>query len=329
MLVRLQLAYDGTQFHGWQRQFHQATHPTPPPLAESPTKPANPPSPGPRTLPPHHLATPPDRRHQTELRTVQAVAARALSDLYHAPITLQGASRTDAGVHAASQTATANIPENAHGPPVERLADALNSRLPPDTLALHAETAPPGFDPIAHCLEKAYRYRFATGRTPPLWDRNIVYHTHHHLDPEPMRIAAAKLLGTHDFAAFAQINHGRESTVRTITNAAVQTHHSHPHLVPPNRTDILVAGNGFLYNMVRIIAGTLHDIGRAKAAPSSIAEALQTADRRAAGPTMGPSGLTLLWQRYPHPVNTVGDTNAISPNPTPTTQQPNPRQPNE
>jgi len=329
MLARLQLAYDGTNFHGWQRQFHPATPEHTATRPDSTAKPTNPPTAGPRTLPHHHLATPQNRHGQTELRTVQGVAARALADLYHAPVTLQGASRTDAGVHAASQTATADIPNAAHGPPVERLADALNSRLPPDTLALHAEPAPPDFDPIAHCLEKAYRYRFALGRTPPLWDRNTVYHTHHQLDPEPMRTAANNLIGTHDFAAFAQLNHGRESTVRTITNAAVQTHHSHPNLVPSNRLDILVAGNGFLYNMVRIIAGTLHDIGRAKAPPTAVTKALQSADRRDAGPTMGPAGLTLLWQRYPHPVNTVGDTNAIAPNPTPTTQPPNPTQANE
>lgn len=303
MRHRLHIAYDGTDFHGWQRQFAPPGLPLP---AQTSTNPLD--HTGPRLLPPHHLAAPEDRQGQPELRTVQGVLQRALCDLYLTPITTVGASRTDAGVHALAQTVAFDLPEDAHGPPVQRLTDALNTRLPSDALAVHAEPVHADFDPIADCQEKAYRYRFATTRDRPLWDRRTVYHTRHALDPERMRTAAQHLVGTHDFAAFAQINHGRDSTLRTITNADVQTHDSHPHLVPQDRTDILVAGTGFLYNMVRIIAGTLHDIGRTKLDPNAVEHALATKDRNHAGPTMGPSGLTLLWQRYEAPINTVGDT---------------------
>jgi tRNA pseudouridine38-40 synthase len=106
-----------------------------------------------------------------------------------------------------------------------------------------------------------------------------------------MRDAAAALVGTHDFAAFAQVNHGRESTVRTIHGCTV--------LAPaPGRAIVEVAGNGFLYNMVRIIAGTLVEVGRGRIDASHVRHALQTGDRMVTGPTLPPNGLRLEWVRY-------------------------------
>jgi tRNA pseudouridine38-40 synthase len=107
-----------------------------------------------------------------------------------------------------------------------------------------------------------------------------------------MNEAARRLLGEHDFASFTRVNHNRESTVRTIHDCLVTAGRG-------RRLRIDVAGNGFLYNMVRIIAGTLLEIGRGRIEPDAITEILAATDRNAAGPTLPPEGLCLMWTRYP------------------------------
>jgi tRNA pseudouridine38-40 synthase len=125
-----------------------------------------------------------------------------------------------------------------------------------------------------------------------VFDRRTAWSTWHRLDADAMRAAAGALVGTHDFAAFAQVNHGRESTVRTVFGCAVTA-------PAPGRAVIEVAGDGFLYNMVRIIAGTLVEAGRGKVGPADVRRALETGDRTATGPTLPPHGLRLEWVRYP------------------------------
>ena len=241
---RLTIAYDGTHFHGWQRQ---------------------------RTA------------EGRVLRTVQGAIEDAVKLRLRQPVSVIGSSRTDAGVHAFGQVAhfDADCPI-----PLDRLPMALNSRLPDDVEILSAEAVDETFDAIRCCTGKRYRYRLYVGERRPLLRRHQVFHVFHDLDPDRMRDAAGRLVGTHDFEGFAAAGHGRESTVRTITDCFVEPRDN-------DELHVVVAGNGFLWNMVRIIVGTLVEVGRGRWAPDRIDEILRTADRRLAGPTAPPQGLYL------------------------------------
>jgi tRNA pseudouridine38-40 synthase len=251
--TRLLVAYDGTDFHGWQRQ--------------------EPPGGAP-------------------LRTVQGVLTEAVSEVIRQPADVIGASRTDAGVHARGQVAAFTAP---HSVPIERLAAAINARLPQDVCVLDACLAPEGFDPISDATSKCYRYRIAHSARAPdralLFERRMLWRTWHRLDLARMRDAAARLVGTHDFAAFAQASHGRTSTIRSVHGCSVWA-------PAPGRITIEIAGNGFLYNMVRIIAGTLVEAGRGQIAPETVTRALHERDRELTGPTLPPQGLCLEWIAY-------------------------------
>jgi tRNA pseudouridine38-40 synthase len=250
---RLVVAYDGTHFHGWQRQD--------PPGAPS-------------------------------LRTVQGVLEAAVATAVKRRVIVMGASRTDSGVHGFGQVAAFTAETRI---PVERMALAINARLPRDVRVRSAEVADPHFNPISDCVSKCYRYSIAHGDLGTdgnlLFEKRYVWSTRHPLDHTRMAAAAAVLVGTHDFAAFAQASHGRETTVRSIYGCTVIS-------PQPGRITIEVAGNGFLYNMVRIIAGTLVEVGRGKIDVAHVREALATCDRSATGPTMPPHGLRLEWARY-------------------------------
>lgn len=254
---RLAIAYDGTDFHGWQKQRR-----------------------------PH-----PDGGPGETLRTVQGEVERAVREVCRLDAEVTGASRTDAGVHAAAQCAAFTAPEDRLGPPDERLAEALTSRLPDDVQVLDARRVREDFDPISDCVSKGYRYTIVTGRLPPLWDRRFVHHCRAELDVARMREAASAVVGTHDFEAFAKAGHGRASTVRTVLSCAV----SQP---DERRIAIDVSADGFLYNMVRIIAGTLLDAGRGRLTAGDVRDALAARDRSRVGPTLPPAGLRLEWIRY-------------------------------
>lgn len=247
---RLHLAYEGTDFHGWQRQ------------------------------------DPPDGE---PLRTVQAVVEGAVSTVLGAPTVVQGASRTDAGVHARDQVAAFSAETRI---PIERMAQAITSRLPADVQVRSAHRAPAGFDPSIHCASKGYRYRIRDGvgadAPVPLFDRRTIWFTFHRLDVEAMRRAAPAIEGEHDFRAMTRADHGRESTVRRVHACRVRRTSDHD-------VEIDVSGPGFLYNMVRIIAGTLVEVGRGRLAPAAVSAILASGDRALAGPTLPPHGLCLEW----------------------------------
>ncbi|MEM9414212.1 MAG: tRNA pseudouridine(38-40) synthase TruA [Planctomycetota bacterium] len=252
---KLTLAYDGSAFHGWQKQH---------PPGEEP------------------------------LRTVQGELENVLVRLLNTPtymLGLLGASRTDSGVHALGQVAQFD----AHTPiPTERLAKAINARLPDDMEVRNAEVAPPGFDCIGSVTNKQYRYRIYNAEHKPLWQRNAVYHCFNAvLDIGRMQDAARRLVGTHDVEGFAAAGHGRADTVRSIYDCQVFADVACPHEV-----HITIQGSGFLYNMVRIIAGTLIEVGRGRFEPQQIGRILETADRTLAGPTLPPQGLCLEWISY-------------------------------
>ena len=286
---KLTIAYDGSAFHGWQKQ---EVDPDSPSYA--------------------HDDFMQVRDGRAILRTVQEVLEQGVRRVVREPIVIRGASRTDAGVHAWSQVASFTSeprPDAGVGWPADRGCDtlvrAINSRLPSDVLVRDAQIVPCTFDPIADCQSKGYSYTFHVGNTRPLWDRARVYHTWHELDAHAMGEAASLLVGEHDFAAFAAINHNRKTTVRTIHACEVieaPGEGSCPGGAgqggPSGRIRLEVSGSGFLYNMVRIIAGTLHEVGRGKMDPADIPAILRSGDCRCAGPTLPPQGLCLDWIRY-------------------------------
>ncbi len=270
---KLTVAYDGTDFHGWQKQ-------------EPPDPDAPKPGPG-------------EEPARIQMRTVQHVLEQTVREVVREPVTLMGASRTDSGVHANGQVASFMSnpqPDKGVGWPADRGCDqlirALNGRLPRDVLVRDACIVHDDFNPIGDAVEKEYCYTMVSGDTRPLWDRRYVFHTWYALDAAKMARAAKLMEGEHDFAAFAQIAHGRKTTVRTIYSCAVET-------PKPDTVVIRVSGSGFLYNMVRIIAGTLMEVGRGKIDAESIPEIIASTDRKRAGMTLPPQGLRLEWIRYP------------------------------
>jgi tRNA pseudouridine38-40 synthase len=238
---------------------------------------------------------------------VQEVVEQAVRRVCRERVILTGASRTDAGVHAAGQvSAFTSTPDEARGVGwpadrgTDRLVRAVNGSLPPDVLVTAARVVEDAFDPIAGALEKEYTYTIAAGEPRPVFDRAFCYWTWHALDAARMNEAAAHLVGEHDFAAFAQINHGRRTTVRTVFRCSVEEvmHEPMPGVGPSPRVIVRVSGSGFLYNMVRIIAGTLLEVGRGKIEPNMVPAILESKDRPRAGPTLPPEGLRLEWVRY-------------------------------
>ena len=178
--------------------------------------------------------------------------------------------------------------------PLERMAMAINARLPEDLEVRKCELAAPDFDVIGQVTNKQYRYRIFNAEHKPLWVRNAVYHSFKaELDPVRMNDAAQRLIGTHDIEGFSAAGHGRESTVRTIFDCMVFTDP-----VYPDEIHMPIQGSGFLYTSVRIIAWTLFEIGRGRFKPSQIDTILATANRTLAGPTLPPQGLCLEWVRY-------------------------------
>lgn len=265
------------------------------------------------------------------LRTVQGVLEAAVRAVVREPVEVIGASRTDAGVHAVGQVAAFTcrpldpppgvalvVPGGAEGAAVEagagasrgvgwprergteRLVRAINARLPEDVLVVGAADAVTGFDPVGQAVEKAYAYTFYASPERPLWARRTVKHvrTRGALDVVAMNAAAQSLVGEHDFAAFAAAGHGRLSTVRTLFACAVEGAGADEGGFG-QRVCLTLRGNGFLWNMVRIIAGTLLEVGLGRRPPGFAAAALASRDRAKAGPTLGPEGLCLRWVRYP------------------------------
>ncbi len=282
---RLTIAYDGTRFHGWQKQAGEGVEEQNAGALE-----VNP-SEGAERAAGAELSDEALVGAAPALRTVQSVVERAVRLTVRERVRVLGASRTDSGVHARGQVAAFTCADDRRGPPEERLAEAMNARLPEDVMVTECARARDDFDPIGDCESKGYRYSLRVGRHRPLWDRWFVHHVREELDDGLMRAVAARLVGEHDFAAFAKAGHGRLSTVRRVLTCDV----SRPR---GDRIEIEVSGTGFLHNMVRIIAGTLVDAGKGKLSAAEVDEALRTGDRRMAGPTLPAGGLCLEWIRY-------------------------------
>lgn len=215
--------------------------------------------------------------------TIEAELNKHLSALLQENIQVIGASRTDAGVHAHCNVAVFDTDTRM---PAEKISYALNQRLPEDIRIQSSREVPPEWHP-RHCdSRKTYEYRIYRGEFPMPVKRLYSYFIYTPLDVGRMREAAAYLEGKHDFKSFCQTGAQVDSTVRVVYSLWVEE--EGPDLV------IRVCGSGFLYNMVRIIAGTLIEVGQGKREPESMPEILAALDRGAAGPTAPAHGLTLV-----------------------------------
>lgn len=241
--VMLTVAYDGTNYHGWQLQ--------------------------------------------PNVVTIESVLNEALSSLFKENIKVIGASRTDTGVHALGNIAVFDT--NARMP-AEKVSYALNQRLPEDIRIQASVEVPLDFHPRYQNSKKTYEYRILNSEFPMPVYRLYAHFTYVSLDIEQMQRAADYLKGEHDFKSFCSVNTVAETTVRTIYDISVEK--------SGDMISIRVTGSGFLYNMVRIIAGTLMEVGRGNIMPEKMPDILNALDRTKAGPTAPACGLTLVKYEY-------------------------------
>lgn len=255
--VMLTVAYDGTNYSGWQLQ----------PNAE----------------------------------TIESVLNRCLSELTGEAVEVIGASRTDSGVHALGNVAVFDTESPI---PAEKFSYALNQRLPEDIRIRGSREVAEDFHP-RHCESvKTYEYRICNAAFPLPTRRLYAHFTYVPMDINLMRRAAAYLVGEHDFKSFCSVDTQAKTTVRKIEEIEVREEYA---ASLEREIVIRVRGRGFLYNMVRIIAGTLMEAGRGQIAPEQVEEILLACDRQAAGPTAPACGLTLIGYEFlEKPVDTRG-----------------------
>ncbi len=231
------------------------------------------------------------RQPQPEVRTVQDELEETLSRLCGQAVSIDGTGRTDAGVHALGQCATFS---GDFGIPTDRLVKAANDILADSRQKggpiriISAEEVPEGFHARFSAEGKTYVYRIYNAETMPVFLRNYRYHVKKPLDIEAMKKAAEAFPGKRDFEAFmAMGSTPQETTVRTIFGVNIETRS----VAGCRELNISVTGDGFLYNMVRIIAGTLVDVGLGRIAPEAVPGIISGCDRQKAGHTAPPQGL--------------------------------------
>lgn len=243
MRVKLVVAYEGTNYCGWQIQ-------------------------------PNGI-------------TIEQVLNETLSSLLGEKITVTGASRTDAGVHSLGNVA---VFETHTKMPAEKISFALNQRLPEDIVVQESCQVPEDFHPRFSKSRKTYEYRILNCRFRQPLERRTSYFYHYPLDVSAMQKAAAYLVGEHDFTSFASVHAQTNTYVRMIYALDV--------VREGDMIRIRVQGNGFLYNMVRIIAGTLIQVGAGIKKPEDMESILAGKDRELAGPTAPAHGLTMIGLEY-------------------------------
>ncbi len=218
---------------------------------------------------------------------IQGNIEKVISDITKEEIEIIGSGRTDAGVHALGQVA--NFKTNSTIP-IEKFAIAINSRLKKSIVIKKAEEVDERFHSRYNCKQKTYRYIINNSETGSAIYRNLEYNIKNHLDVEKMQEASKYFVGEHDFSAFKASGTSSKSSVRTIYSAKVEKEEE--------RIIIELTGNGFLYNMVRIISGTLVEVGLGKIKPEQIPEIIQSKNRQNAGKTLPPYGLYLVEVNY-------------------------------
>ena len=241
--VRLKVAYDGTNYCGWQVQPNEVT--------------------------------------------IEGVLNETLSELLDEEIEVVGASRTDSGVHADGNYCIFDTETHI---PAEKIAYAMNQRLPEDITIIKSEEVDEDWHPRFQESMKTYKYRIVNREMPDPIRRLYSHFTYSKLDVDAMKEAAKYLVGEHDFASFCSAGSQVESTIRTIESLEVTQN--------GDEIDVIVQGNGFLYNMVRIIVGTLLEAGEGKISPSDMQKILDSKDRGLAGKTAVAKGLKLVKIEY-------------------------------
>ena len=242
--IALTIAYDGTEYAGWQRQ--------------------------------------------NGALAVQEVVENAITKLTGTEAELLGASRTDAGVHALGNVAVFDTEATI---PAERYAPALNTYLPDDIRIISSKEVSAEFQPRFDAHHKLYEYHILTGEVCSPIQFRYVHFMRENLDIEAMNKAASFLTGTHDYTSFCAAAAQVKTKVRTVRDITVTKH--------GDEIVISVMGDGFLYNMVRIIAGTLMEAGFGNITAEDVARMLEAKERSAAGPTAPPQGLCLMEYRFP------------------------------
>ncbi|MHB8156661.1 MAG: tRNA pseudouridine(38-40) synthase TruA [Desulfocucumaceae bacterium] len=240
--VKLTVAYEGTDYHGFQEQ------------------------------------------RGTGLPTIQEILESRLSGLAKRMVRVIGAGRTDAGVHARGQVV--NFDAGGWNIPTERIPLALNGVLPGDIAVLRSEDVEVDFHARFSAVAKEYRYTVYNARVPDpfMWRYSFFYPRA--LDVEAMNEAASHLKGKHDFSAFKSEGNPVKSTVRTLYNIDIEP--------GGNILQLVFRGDGFLYNMVRILVGTLLEVGLKKYPPGKVVDIIESGDRARAGSTAPPQGLCLM-----------------------------------
>lgn len=241
--IKLTLAYDGTDYAGWQVQPGE--------------------------------------------KTVQEAVERAVEKITGERIRVIASGRTDAGVHALAQVVGFRTESQLAADVFQR---ALNAELPRDIAVLKAADAADDFHPIRDAVRKRYRYVIHDGPVRDIFRRRYCWQYHNRLDHAAMSRAAQALLGTHDFSSFETAGAERKDSIRTVYELQVERGRG----VEEDLITIEIEADGFLYNMVRAIVGTLVEVGRGAQPECWVAEVLAAADRRAAGPTAPPQGLFLV-----------------------------------
>lgn len=238
MNIKITLEYDGSRYHGWQKQ--------------------------------------------NNVITIQETVEKAIEKITGEDIKIIGSGRTDAGVHAKAQVANFNTNTSI---PIEKLPYAINSQLPKDIVVNSAKIVPETFHAQKSAISKIYTYTIYNAPFPSPLKRHYVYFYPKHLDVEEMKKASKYFIGKHDFASFKSAGSDVKTTVRYIENLEVRAN--------GNLITIKMKADGFLYNMARIIAGTLLDVGLYRKKPEDISYIIKSRDRRLAGKTLPPQGLCL------------------------------------
>jgi len=242
--IKVTIEYDGTNYHGFQRQ-------------------------------------------TADLPTIQQVLEATLAKLTQHPVTVIGAGRTDAGVHAKGQVINFTTGCRIPG---DRIVLALNSLLPDDIVAQQAEEVDMSFHAQFSAKSKVYRYHIFNSRVPSAFHRLYSYHVPQELDIDKMREAAGYIIGRHDFSAFRAAGSKAKTSMRNVYRLDIE--HVPPHIY------LTIEADGFLYNMVRIITGTLLYVGKGKLTPRDIRKFIEAGRREDAGPTVPPQGLCLMQVKY-------------------------------
>ena len=219
--------------------------------------------------------------------TIQGKIEAALSRLLKQSVEVAGCGRTDAGVHAREQVCSFDA-QGVSDP--AQLLRALHEVLPEDIGALSLEEAPPRFHARLSCTEKSYVYRVWMSEQPNVFDRRCLLPHPEPLDLDAMRKAAALVCGRHDFSAFCSLSRMKKSAVRELRRVEITQR--------GGEVQLRFTGDGFLYHMVRILTGTLLEVGEGKRAPEELLPILASRERAQAGPTAPARGLTLWEIRY-------------------------------